>query len=70
MEMRGTTICAVRRGGTIAIAGDGQITMGESVILKGTARKVKRIFDGKVILGFAGSVSDAMTLSEIGRAHV
>ncbi len=64
MEMRGTTICAVRRGGTIAIAGDGQITMGESVILKGTARKVKRIFDGKVILGFAGSVSDAMTLSE------
>lgn len=64
MEIRGTTICAVRRGGTIAIAGDGQITMGESVILKGTARKVKRIFDGKVILGFAGSVSDAMTLSE------
>ena len=57
-------MCAGRRGGTIAIAGDGQITMGESVILKGTARKVKRIFDGKVILGFAGSVSDAMTLSE------
>lgn len=64
MEMRGTTICAVRRNGKIAIAGDGQITMGESVILKGTARKVKRIYNDQVILGFAGSVSDAMTLSE------
>ena len=62
--MRGTTICAVRRNGKIAIAGDGQITMGESVILKGTAKKVKRIFDDKVVVGFAGSVSDAITLSE------
>lgn len=64
MEMMGTTICAVRRNGKIAIAGDGQITMGQSVILKGTAKKVKRIFDDKVVIGFAGSVSDAISLSE------
>ena len=64
MEMMGTTICAVRREGKIAIAGDGQITMGQSVILKGSAKKVKRIYDDKVVIGFAGSVSDAISLSE------
>lgn len=64
IELRGTTICAVRKDGKIAIAGDGQVTMGESVILKGTAKKVKRIYDDKVVIGFAGSVSDAFTLSE------
>ena len=63
-ELRGTTICAVRKSGKIAVAGDGQVTMGESVILKGTAKKVKRIYDDKVVIGFAGSVSDAFTLSE------
>ena len=63
-ELRGTTICAVRKDGKIAIAGDGQVTMGESIILKGTAKKVKRIYDDKVVIGFAGSVSDAFTLSE------
>ena len=62
--MMGTTICAVRRNGKIAVAGDGQITMGQSVILKGTAKKVKRIYDDKVVIGFAGSVSDAISLSE------
>ncbi len=64
MEMMGTTICAVRRDGKIAIAGDGQITIGQSVILKGSAKKVKRIYDDKVVIGFAGSVSDAISLSE------
>ena len=61
---KATTICAVRRNGVTAIAGDGQVTMGESVIMKGTAKKVKRIFGGKVVTGFAGSVSDAFALSE------
>ena len=61
---RGTTICAVKRGGVTAIAGDGQITMGEHTIMKGTARKVRRIFGGKVVVGFAGSVADAFALSE------
>ena len=64
MELKGTTICAVRRDGKIAVAGDGQVTMGESVIMKGNARKVKRIYDDKVVIGFAGSVADAFTLSE------
>ncbi len=63
-EMRGTTICAVTRGGQTAIAGDGQVTMGESTIFKATARKVRRIYGGKVVVGFAGSVADAFTLSE------
>ena len=64
MEFRGTTICAVKRGNVTAIAGDGQVTMGESVIFKNTAVKVRRIFGGKVILGFAGSVTDAFALTE------
>lgn len=64
MEMRGTTICAVSRNGKIAVAGDGQVTVGESVIFKANAKKVKRIYDDKVVLGFAGSVADAFSLSE------
>ena len=64
MEFRGTTICAVKKNGVTAIAGDGQVTMGESVIFKNTAVKVRRIFGGKVILGFAGSVTDAFSLTE------
>lgn len=63
-EFRGTTICAVKKDGKTAIAGDGQVTMGESVVFKSNAVKVRRIYDGKVILGFAGSVSDAFSLSE------
>ena len=64
MEFRGTTICAVKRDGMTAIAGDGQVTMGDSVIMKGNAVKVKRIYNDKVVVGFAGSVSDAFALSE------
>lgn len=63
-EFRGTTICAVKKDGVTAIAGDGQVTMGESVIFKTSAVKVRRIYGGKVILGFAGSVTDAFSLSE------
>lgn len=64
MDFKGTTICAVKKNGITAIAGDGQVTMGERVIMKGNAVKVKRIFNEKVILGFAGSVADAFALSE------
>lgn len=63
-EFKGTTICAVKRGGKTAIAGDGQVTMGESIVFKNSAVKVRRIYGGKVVLGFAGSVSDAFSLSE------
>lgn len=59
-----TTIVAVMKDGQGAIAGDGQVTMSQSTIIKATARKVRRLFGGKVIVGFAGSVSDAFTLSE------
>ncbi len=63
-DIRATTICAVRKDGITAIGGDGQVTMGESVILKGNARKVKRIYNDQVVVGFAGSVADAFALSE------
>jgi len=62
--LEGTTICAVRRDGVTAIGGDGQVTMGQSVVLKSNAKKVKRIYNEKVVIGFAGSVSDAFTLCE------
>lgn len=61
---RGTTICAVKRGNQVAIAGDGQVTMGEHTIFKSTAKKVRRIYNNQVVLGFAGSVADAFTLAE------
>ncbi len=61
---KGTTICAVKRDGKTAIAGDGQVTMSNSIIFKGSARKVRRIYDNKVVVGFAGSVSDAFSLCE------
>ncbi len=63
-QFRGTTICAVTRDGKTAIAGDGQITMGEKVVFKSTARKVRRIYNDQVVIGFAGAVADAFTLSE------
>ena len=63
-EFRGTTIVAVHRDGHTAVAGDGQVTMGESTVFKHGAVKVKRIYHGQVVVGFAGSVADAFTLSE------
>lgn len=63
-KFMGTTICAVRRNGETAIAGDGQVTMGESVVFKSNARKVRRLYEGKVVAGFAGNVADAFTLCE------
>ena len=64
MTMKGTTICAVKKDGKIAVAGDGQVTMGEHTIFKGTAKKVRRIYGDSVVTGFAGSVGDAFTLCE------
>jgi ATP-dependent HslUV protease, peptidase subunit HslV len=57
-----TTIVAVKRGEHVAIAGDGQVTFGQATVMKHKARKVRRLFHGKVITGFAGSVADAFTL--------
>lgn len=64
MKIEATTICAVRNNGQAAIAGDGQVMMGESVIMKATARKIRRLYGGKVLAGFAGSVADAFTLCD------
>ena len=61
---RGTTICAVRKNGECAMAGDGQVTMGQQTVMKAHAHKVRRIYNGKVVVGFAGSVADAFALSE------
>jgi len=58
-----TTICVVRRDGKTAIAGDGQVTHNE-MVLKSSARKIRRLFEGKVVVGFAGGVADALTLFE------
>ena len=60
-KFRSTTVIAVRRNGKVALAGDGQVTMGDTV-MKGNARKVRRIYDGKVLTGFAGATADAFTL--------
>ncbi|MCL7746458.1 ATP-dependent protease subunit HslV [Halalkalibacter alkaliphilus] len=59
-----TTIFAVQHNGECAMAGDGQVTFGNAVVMKHTAKKVRKIYQGKVIAGFAGSVADAFTLFE------
>ena len=64
IQFRGTTIIGVKKGDQIVIAGDGQVTMGQSVVFKGTAKKVRRLYNGKVVIGFAGGTADAFTLCE------
>lgn len=64
MQLRGTTILAVRHGGSVAIAGDGQVTLGQAVVMKHNAKKVRRLSKGNIIGGFAGSTADAFTLFE------
>jgi ATP-dependent HslUV protease subunit HslV len=63
-RIRSTTVIAVRRGGKVAMAGDGQVTMGETV-MKSNARKVRSIYEGKVLIGFAGATADAFALFEL-----
>ena len=64
MELRGTTILAVRKDGKVAMAGDGQVTLGQSIVMKHKARKVRRLYKEKILAGFAGSTADAFTLFE------
>lgn len=64
MKLEGTTIVGVRRNGQTVIAGDGQVTQNNQIIMKGNAKKVRRVYNGNVVIGFAGSVADAFTLSE------
>ena len=61
VKIRSTTVIAVKKDGKVAMAGDGQVTLGDTVC-KGNARKVRKIYNGKILTGFAGSVADAFTL--------
>lgn len=63
-QYRGTTILSVRRGNTVVIGGDGQVTLGQSVVMKSNAKKVRRLYKNQVIAGFAGGTADAFTLFE------
>ncbi|MEV4779013.1 ATP-dependent protease subunit HslV [Oxalobacteraceae bacterium OTU3REALA1] len=60
-QFHGTTILCVRRGKDVALGGDGQVTLG-NIVMKGTARKVRKVYQGKVLVGFAGGTADAFTL--------
>jgi len=62
-QFHGTTILSVRRGQHVAIGGDGQVTLG-NIVMKGSARKVRKLYQGKVLAGFAGGTADAFTLLE------
>lgn len=64
MEMEGTTVLSLRRDSEVVVVGDGQVTLEESVVVKHSANKVRRLHDGRVICGFAGATADAMTLYE------
>ncbi|UCV19218.1 ATP-dependent protease subunit HslV [Ferribacterium limneticum] len=62
-QYHGTTILSVRRGNSVAMAGDGQVTLG-NIVIKATARKVRRLYNGRILAGFAGGTADAFTLFE------
>jgi len=70
MDTHATTILAVRKDGRVAIAGDGQVTLGQNMIMKHGAQKVRRLYDGKVLAGFAGATADAFTLFELFEAKL
>jgi len=64
MELRGTTILAIRHKGVVALVGDGQVTMGQSIVMKHSAKKVRRLYKDQIMAGFAGATADAFTLFE------
>src|SRR5579872_2402235 len=68
-QFHGTTILSVRRGNIVALGGDGQVTLG-NVVMKGTARKVRKLYQGKVLVGFAGGTADAFTLLDLFEAKL
>ena len=68
-QYHGTTILSVRRGSSVAMGGDGQVTLG-NVVIKSTARKVRRLYQGRILAGFAGGTADAFTLFELFEAKL
>ncbi len=69
-EFHGTTILAVRRNGRVTMAGDGQVTMGQSMVMKHKARKIRLVGEGKILAGFAGATADAFALFELFEAKL
>jgi ATP-dependent HslUV protease, peptidase subunit HslV len=69
-QYRGTTILSIRRNGKVVIGGDGQVTMGNAIVMKSNARKVRRLYGDRVIAGFAGGTADAFTLFELFEAKL
>lgn len=70
LDIKGTTILAVRSDNKVAMAGDGQVTQGQTLVMKHTAKKVRRMYKGQVLAGFAGTTADAFTLFERFEAHL
>ncbi len=70
VSMHATTILAVKRDGRVTMAGDGQVTLGQSMVMKHTATKIRTIGDGKILAGFAGATADAFTLFELFEAKL
>ena len=70
MDTHATTILAVKKNGQVAMAGDGQVTLGQNMIMKHTAHKVRRLHEGRVLAGFAGATADAFTLFELFEAKL
>src|SRR3990170_749429 len=68
-RVRSTTVLAIRRDGQVAIAGDGQVTVGD-VVMKHTAKKIRTLYRGQVLAGFAGAVADALTLFDKFEGHL
>lgn len=70
MDTHATTILAVKKDGRVAMAGDGQVTLGQTMIMKHTAQKVRRLHEGRILAGFAGATADAFTLFELFEAKL
>ena len=70
MDTHATTILVVRKNGLVAMAGDGQVTIGQSMIMKHAAQKVRRLHEGRILAGFAGATADAFTLFELFEAKI
>ncbi|MBQ7738541.1 MAG: ATP-dependent protease subunit HslV [Desulfovibrionaceae bacterium] len=70
LETHATTILVVKKNETVAMAGDGQVTLGQSMVMKHTAKKIRRLYEGRILAGFAGATADAFTLFELFEAKL
>lgn len=70
LDMHATTILALKKNNTVAMAGDGQVTLGQTMVMKHTANKIRKLYDGQILAGFAGATADAFTLFELFEAKL